>query len=159
MGPPLFVWVLFVFTSLNSNFIRVIVQGKIADSSSGNFEGLGCATVLLFPNHKAVITYSYKLVGESAESSNFSYGLNSQLLRELDTSLPNINPFAGGKWRCYKNDGTLLFSQLGYGTRHEINGTRWTLGRLYNTSGSTGPWSANEFKTGYYIEGICLATY
>lgn len=116
--------------------------------------------VCLYPSGKATITYAYKLVGESIDNTNFSYGLNADLLRSLESSIPtSLRPISGGYWRCYKTDGTLLFDKMGYATRHETNLSRWTLGRVYNTNAQFGPWSADNFKTGYYIEGTCFATY
>ena len=140
-----------------------LVSGQILNESGGNTAGHGVASVLLFPNGVAVVTYQCMISTAGASTTNYAWGINRDLIRALNSNIPVITPVTGGTVTWYQPASGGVFSGFnttynGYGCTHSPNGSFWNFARNYNGS-SIGAFSSNAATLNSRMHGICIGTF
>lgn len=150
-----------------SNQKIYIAKGGICNSdNSGTVVGYGSATVLIMHGNIARIDYSIKIITSGTLSNNLYYGINRDLLSNLNSNIPKITPISGGTFIVYNNDKSINTTLYGYGTIHNPRTQFWNFGRVYKITtgdndmnyGTTGEWYENEITDGMLIIGTCYGT-
>lgn len=134
------------------------VTGKMFSGYTDPVAGTGSARVYLMPYGKVIIDFVIRITTSGTSSSEFSCGLNRDLLRDLNQNIPVITPL-GGTYAHYNTSGYLSQSKTGYGGQLSAAGEFWSFGRVYQTDGKTGGWPANQFVANEYVVGTAWGTY
>ena len=134
------------------------VTGEMFNARTDQVAGIGSARVYLMPYGKVIIDFVIKITTSGTSSSEFNCGLNRDLLRNLNNSIPVITP-VGGTYAHYNTSGYLSQSKTGYGGHLAQVGVFWQFGRVYQVDGRTGGWPANNFAKDEYLVGTAWGTY
>lgn len=133
-------------------------RGQILNSNSDPVAGVGEAQVYLYPNGTAVIKFFVKITTSGSSTTNFTWGINRDLLSALNSDIPTITP-SGGACTYYTTTGNISTTKQGYAGRASVSGQFWLPGRVHTTSGSVGGWPPSEFAVDQMIEGLLYGTY
>lgn len=134
------------------------VTGEMFNALTDSVAGTGSARVYLMPYGKVIIDFVIRITTGGTSSSEFNCGLNRDLLRYLNNSIPVITP-VGGTYAHYNTSGYLSQSKTGYGGNLAKAGQFWQFGRVYQTDGKTGGWPASNFAKDEYLVGTAWGTY
>lgn len=138
---------------------RHVVSGRIFNSGDDPVTGIGTASVLLRADGAAEIHYQVRITTPGTSTSLFAFGLNRDLLRNLDAAIPVITPVSGGTLAYYTSDGKLDTESMQYAGTHEARVQFWEPARIYTTDGAAGGWPTSKMTTGMSLEGVCYGTY
>lgn len=138
---------------------RHVVSGRIFNSGDDPVTGYGTATVLLRADGSAEIHYQVHITAAGTSTSCFAYGLNRDILRNLNASIPVISPVNGGTLLYYTAEGKLDIESMQYAGTHEARAQFWEPARIYTTDGALGGWPTSKMLSGMRLEGVCYGTY
>lgn len=153
------------------------LQGLICDDNktghSSSTQGYGNCTVTLFGSQKAQIEYSYTFTRRYNLDTNICWGLNPNLLHQINSEVPVITPILGGKAFYYEEHdqgGNLSDMKTngfnGYGASNvpvtdSSEVTRWSFGRFSDLGQPSNPpalWYPISFANYAVITGTCWGT-
>lgn len=136
--------------------------GPFVDLSDGTIAGTGTATVTKISPSIAKIDFSFVCTATGDSTTDFDWGVNPTLLKNLNNGIPTITPLQNaGNVIFYKEDGITLDATLnGYGAFPRISpsGAKWCFARVYEVDGSVGTWPETQCITGRRIIGTCYGT-
>lgn len=135
------------------------VRGNIVRSIGGTAVGYGKAMVYIV-GKTVVVEFEAKITTAGTVSNLYDVGIEVAVLRSLNTGIPEFTVVNGGIIHYYKAGGTLDTDMEGYAGEASLYtaDNRWGFARLYNTSGSVGAWSDNNFTVGKIITGRLYGT-
>lgn len=136
------------------------VRGNIArGASTGTAVGYGKAMVYIV-GKTVVVEFEAKITTAGTKSDVFDFGIRVADIRSLNTGIPEFTVVNGGIIHYYNSDGTIDTSMEGYAGEATLNTAenRWAFARLYDTSGSIGPWADNRYTVGKIITGTVYGT-
>lgn len=138
------------------------VKGLIANSSGGVYQGHGIAAVMLYANGIAEIQYNYRCTTAGTDGNIWLWGLNRDLLHNLNSEIPIITPMThgicnrittGGSWDIDRNDG------MAYGGISMAVAQFWAPGRMYTIGGDLGQYPENWMAVDQSIQGTAYGTF
>lgn len=136
------------------------VYGQIARSSTNSsYKCIGGATVKVSKNSALVeIVYEYKVVTAVNDGSDFTHGLCVDLLRGLNSNIPQMTTLTGGHINIYKGDsGSIDTSLQGFcGTNITVQ-AYWVPARIFEYSTNAygpGQWPVSQFTANSRVAGI-----
>lgn len=141
------------------------VSGRILNAASDTTTGYGTALITC---HKGIakIEFGVKITTAGSVSDKFDWGLNRDLLINLNSNIPTISPRQGGNCIFIKPDGTIdvgtgTGGSMGYAGSLNINGQFWCPGRIYNqnNNSSVGSWPSNNLAVDTILVGTCYGIY
>ncbi len=133
--------------------------GQILNTVDGaGIQGYGHATVIVYPSALAEVHFSLRITRAGTRRDYFNWGVNRDLLRDRNSSIPAISPMYGGRILVYKPDGALDFSASGFGGFAEPKNQYWLPARVAGADGSSGGWSENDFSYDTFITGTVYGT-
>lgn len=133
-------------------------SGFIINSSASEITGYGRVAITL-KEGIAEIKFSARIHSNNM-SSNFDWGLNRDLLRNLIPELPYITPISNkSNLLFFAPTGEALVDLMGYGAMAAQTNQFWTPARMYKTDGATGTWASDRFPANSYITGTVYGTY
>lgn len=136
--------------------------GPFVSLSDGTIAGAGTATITKISLSIAKIDFSFVCTTTGDSSTDFDWGINPVLLKNLNNGIPTITPLQNlGSVVFYKEDGITLDANLnGYGAfpRVSTSETKWCFARVYEADGSVGTWPENQCVTGRRVVGTCYGT-
>ena len=137
-----------------------VVSGHLWNSATGDtIMGHGTATVDIAPNGIARIDFSIQVTTAGTNRSQFTHGLNRDLMTDFNGNIPRITPIDGGICTFYNADGTMNLGQMGYGGVMRATQQFWNPARIYQPDGGDiGGWEETQFAVGYRIIGTCYGT-
>lgn len=143
--------------------------GRIIDTNY-TFSYYANTVITLISPTSVMIKMSGKMGTNYNSASYYQYGistlmLNSQissLLSSLGYTLNTVTYLPKSQWLSWKfTDGTLICSNMEYGTCFEVDTTDKVLrpARIYNTSGAVGGWGIGTwYAGGFYFDTTIFAT-
>lgn len=93
------------------------------------------------------------------EGGNFQWGINADIISQLDSRIPSITPIDGGTLKYTTGSFETDSSLEGYGGCWEARNQFWTPARIYNTGGTIGSWPENNVPNGTRFMGVMYGTY
>lgn len=134
---------------------RYSARGKIANNTPDVLKCYGAAEVFILGT-RALVFYTFKVSAVSTNTSDFSYGLNRDLLQTANPNIPYITPISGGTATVYNTSGQIDSGINQYGMFHDASGQFWPLARLADTAGTTGAWPVSKLTAGITVKGIAI---
>lgn len=134
------------------------VNGIILSSATDPIRGAGRAIVTLYSNGFAKIDFEVKISTSGSSNTDFSFGIDPNLLHSLNNNVPVITPSVG-TCTYYTTTGEISTTKQAYGGGVHFSNGYWSFGRVYQTDGAYGGWSAAEFVINQMISGTCYGTY
>ena len=131
------------------------IFGKLGDSPLNNYCIYGNADIIIL-NNIAIIKFQIMSTSGSADGSNFTWGLNPELFKLLDNTIPTITPIdVAGQWDSFNYNR----DRMQYGTTFDVTNGRWRPVRYYSSqtdAESYGAWSEGTIPIPF--RGICFGT-
>lgn len=113
--------------------------------------------IITLDNGVAKIDFSIYIT-RNGNGNLFGVGLNRDMLKNLDNSIPQITPVKG-ICHFYNEDGSLNTNLEGLSGNITGVGQYWQFGRIYTEDMDTGGWPASQYQRGMRITGTCYGTY
>lgn len=135
------------------------ITGQVLNSANTTVTGIGDLYVSLYPNGIAVIEYTIHGTNGGGTDTDFSWGINRDLISNLNNNIPSITPLYGSCHFYAISSGTFTDEKNGYGGVLVPVGQFWQPGRVYTTSGDIGNWSSSKMGPGTMIFGTAYGTY
>lgn len=139
-----------------------VAKGLILNSANTALAGTGIALVKLYQNGQAFIDFYLRITNNSGSNTDFSWGINRDLLINANSNIPQITPTGGICTYEYGTSwGVTYYSLTEYGGTLSANSQFWLPGRVYTTSGSTGAWPSSQMSSevNIAIRGTGYGTY
>lgn len=151
----------------SKNYIETVyyANGLLFNSSNLNgYSGYGTATVTLnyFTRIAKIDYHVYINSNAGGSTTDFSHGLNRNLLRNANSNIPLIYPIPGGTVHFIGTDGIHNSNMTGYGGIMAARGGEfWTPARMYNidSPNSLGQWPTSQIYVGLKMFGTCYGTF
>lgn len=132
--------------------------GNLIKSNGGTVTGTGIATVFIEPSGLARIDFSITITASGTVNEVFQYGIASDILREINPSIPVITPIGGGVLHWYRypemtfNDTAVIYSAF---PREDESGNYWRIARIYVADGTWGDYPETCLQVNQRIIGTC----
>ena len=133
--------------------------GFLLNSVADTCEGYGIVTVSLYPNGIARVDFDIQITANGTGSAYFLWGLNRNLIKNINSNIPTITPIGGGSLTYYNTSGGIADDRMGYGGTMVAVSEFWQPSRMYTTSGYIGGWPANACVVNQRLIGVCYGTY
>lgn len=102
-----------------------------------------------------IMRLDFNLKITTAGSTNASWGISRNLLRQLNSEIPLITPVDGGSLQIIGSSGNLFTTNVG--VSFVANGAMWTPSRL--VSGVETAFNESDFGSNITLIGTCFGTY
>lgn len=146
--------------SLKSYPKTYLVNGLIARTSDNVFRGIGTATITLFVSGLAKIDFSFSINQIASKDLDYTYGLDRDLIKNLNSNIPVITPIAGGFYQVFNSTGDYRGGTLEFGGMLGPASTNyWSFGRIYTAEGAFGLWQSMKWNKDDHFTGVCYGTY
>ena len=135
------------------------VTGQVLNSANTTVTGIGDLYVSLYPNGIAVIEYTIHGTNGGGTDTDFSWGINRDLISVLNNNIPSITPLYGSCHFYSISSGAFSDEKNQYGGYLVRVGQFWQPGRVYDASGNVGGWPTSKMGPGTMIFGTAYGTY
>lgn len=135
------------------------VKGLIANSDGGVYQGSGVATIILYTNGIAEIQYNYKCTTAGTDGNIWLWGLNRDLLHNLNSEIPIITPITRGICNSITSNGSWDINGMAYGGINMAIAQFWAPGRMYATNSDLGQYPENWMVVDQSIQGTAYGTF
>lgn len=133
-----------------------VAQGSLMSGTS--VKAIGAATMTYCMNDVARIDFTVKVTtAGTAGNETDEYGLSTDLIRSLNTDIPELSPQTGGNAVIYTSSGTVS-SLNGCGCYLRPNSSGWDLAAL-DENGDASRIGEESLIEGMRITGTCYAKY
>ena len=143
----------------------ITLVGSIFNEKTGPGIATGVATVVL-NGGMALIFFDAQITTLPSISDKvklFTFGINIDHLRSMNSSIPFITPLTGGVINYTNSDGTVQEYLRGFGgcfqARNDNSEADFLPARIYTTNGYIGGWGGESLQDTIRMSGVAIGTY
>ena len=143
----------------------ITLVGSIFNEKTGPGIATGVATVVL-NGGMALIFFDAQITTLPSISDKvklFTFGINIDHLRSMNSSIPFITPLTGGVINYTNSDGTVQEYLRGFGgcfqARNDNSEADFLPARIYTTNGDIGGWGGESLQDTIRMSGVAIGTY